>query len=110
MAFPASGIEKLYRNSVDSIRELLENSHQNKYMTVNISGRSIEEGKLKNVLSYEWEDHKAPPFDTLFIICEKVARFLASDSERIAVFHCNHGKGRTGTIICCFFLFMGIFK
>lgn len=25
------------------------------------------------------------------------------------MFHCNHGKGRTGTIICCFFLFMGVF-
>jgi phosphatidylinositol-3,4,5-trisphosphate 3-phosphatase and dual-specificity protein phosphatase PTEN len=26
------------------------------------------------------------------------------------VFHCNHGKGRTGTIICCFFLFLGVFE
>jgi phosphatidylinositol-3,4,5-trisphosphate 3-phosphatase and dual-specificity protein phosphatase PTEN len=25
MAFPASGIEKLYRNSIDTIAELLEN-------------------------------------------------------------------------------------
>lgn len=79
-------------------------------MTINISGRSIEEGKLKNVLNYEWEDHKAPPFDTLFVICHQVARFLAQDDERIAVFHCNHGKGRTGTIICCFFLFMAVFS
>lgn len=28
----------------------------------------------------------------------------------MAVFHCNHGKGRTGTIICCFFLYTGAFK
>jgi phosphatidylinositol-3,4,5-trisphosphate 3-phosphatase and dual-specificity protein phosphatase PTEN len=39
-----------------------------------------------------------------------VAQYLAEDPQRIAVFHCNHGKGRTGTIICCFFLFMGVFK
>lgn len=35
---------------------------------------------------------------------------MKDDPERVAVFHCNHGKGRTGTIICCFFLFIGVFK
>lgn len=40
----------------------------------------------------------------------QVTKFLLADVERIAVFHCNHGKGRTGTIICCFFLFLGQFK
>jgi phosphatidylinositol-3,4,5-trisphosphate 3-phosphatase/dual-specificity protein phosphatase PTEN len=103
-------LEKLYRNNIDTIAQLLANEHQNKYITINISGRGIDEGVLKNVLSYEWEDHKAPPFDTLFNICDRVADFLAGDEERIAVFHCNHGKGRTGTIICCFFLFMGVFQ
>lgn len=42
MAFPASGIEKLYRNSIDSIAELLKTRHNNKYLTINISGRSID--------------------------------------------------------------------
>lgn len=75
-----------------------------------MSGRGVDEHVLKNVFSYDWEDHKAPPFDMLFTICDEVAQFLSIDPERIAVFHCNHGKGRTGTIICCFFLFMGVFK
>lgn len=110
MAFPASGIEKLYRNSIDSIAELFKSRHNNKYLTINISGRVVDESVLNNVISYEWEDHKAPPFDTLFVICDQVAKYLAGDPERIAVFHCNHGKGRTGTIICCFFLYMGAFK
>jgi phosphatidylinositol-3,4,5-trisphosphate 3-phosphatase/dual-specificity protein phosphatase PTEN len=88
----------------------LASRHHNKYLTVNISGRPIDETVLRNVISFQWEDHKAPPFDTLFLICDEVAHFLAQDSERVAVFHCNHGKGRTGTIICCFFLFMGIFS
>lgn len=46
----------------------------------------------------------------LFEICDLVSHFLSEDPKRIAVFHCNHGKGRTGTIICCFFLFMGVFQ
>ncbi len=70
MAFPASGIEKLYRNSIDTIAELLKVRHSNKYITINISGRGIDESVLKNVLKYEWEDHKTPSFDTLFTICD----------------------------------------
>jgi phosphatidylinositol-3,4,5-trisphosphate 3-phosphatase/dual-specificity protein phosphatase PTEN len=62
------------------------------------------------VCTYEWEDHKTPSFDLLFIICQQVAVFLTGDDERVAVFHCNHGKGRTGTIICCFLMYIGIFK
>lgn len=42
MAFPASGIEKLYRNNIDTISELFEKEHKGKYMTVNISGRGID--------------------------------------------------------------------
>lgn len=110
MAFPASGIEKLYRNNIDTIAELLQVNHNGKYITINISGRPIDQKVLKNVVSYEWQDHKAPPFDLLFAICDEVAQFLLDDHERIAVFHCNHGKGRTGTIICCFFLYMGLFN
>ena len=70
MAFPASGIEKLYRNSVDQIQEFLANAHQNKYITINISGRSIENEKLQHVRSFDWEDHKTPSFDLLFLICD----------------------------------------
>lgn len=39
MAFPASGIEKLYRNSIDSVSEFLTKYHNDKYITVNLSGR-----------------------------------------------------------------------
>lgn len=42
MAFPASGLEKLYRNSIDTISELLQTHHNNKYITINISGRPID--------------------------------------------------------------------
>jgi len=35
-------------------------------MTVNMSGRGVDEQVLKNVVNYDWEDHKAPPFDMLF--------------------------------------------
>lgn len=36
--------------------------------------------------------------------------YLIESSKRVTVVHCKHGKGRTGTLICCFLLFSGFFK
>ena len=109
MAFPATGFESLYRNHASTIARLLEQRHQNHHIIINVSGRQVDETILSNVHSYDWEDHKAPALETLFAICSEVAQFLNHSPERVAVFHCNHGKGRTGTIICCFLLYMGVF-
>jgi phosphatidylinositol-3,4,5-trisphosphate 3-phosphatase/dual-specificity protein phosphatase PTEN len=49
MAFPASGIEKLYRNSIDVIAEFLEERHSKSYLIINISGRDVDMDKLINV-------------------------------------------------------------
>lgn len=54
MAFPASGIEKIYRNSIDHIRDFLIKYHDGEYMIMNLSGREIDETKLSNVLTYDW--------------------------------------------------------
>ena len=45
----------------------------------------------------------------LFVICDTIAKYLVDEPEGVAVIHCNHGKGRTGTIISCFLLFMELF-
>lgn len=71
MAFPASGLEKLYRNSIDTVREFLDEHHPNSSMILNISGRDIDESKLKNVWTFDWEDHQSPPIEMLFKICVK---------------------------------------
>ena len=43
MAFPASGIEKIYRNSIDDIREFLEKNHgPGEYLIMNLSGRGVD--------------------------------------------------------------------
>lgn len=36
--------------------------------------------------------------------------YLLGNEERVSVIHCNHGKGRTGTLICCFLLYSGYFN
>ena len=60
MAFPGSGFEKIYRNSVDDVQNFFLKHHGAKYMVVNLSGRDVDESKLTNVFSIDWEDHQAP--------------------------------------------------
>ena len=79
-------------------------------MIMNLSGREVDESKLTNVHTYDWEDHQAPPFLMLFDICDKMMEFLNSNEKKVVAVHCNHGKGRTGTVICCFMLYCSFFK
>ena len=60
MAYPAEGIEKLYRNSIDTVSELLAKNHEGNYQIINVSGREINSDKLSNIHSFFWEDHKTP--------------------------------------------------
>ena len=46
----------------------------------------------------------------LFQICHTMKEFLEKNPKRVVAVNCNHGKGRTGTIVCCFLLYCGIFK
>lgn len=46
----------------------------------------------------------------LFTICEKIHKFFEKDDENVVVVNCRAGKGRTGTIVCCYLLFSGRFK
>ena len=49
MAYPATGIEKLYRNPVEEVCEFLEFKHKNRYITINLSNRTVDDKMLKNV-------------------------------------------------------------
>lgn len=60
MAYPASGLERLYRNSIEDVASLLSKNHGKNYQIINVSGRKIDEEKLYNIHSYYWEDHKTP--------------------------------------------------
>ena len=60
---------------------------------------------FNNVSDYVWEDHHAPQISLLFRICLDIEKYLKEKKDNVAVIHCLAGKGRTGTIICCFLLY-----
>ena len=110
MAIPGEGLSKLYRNNIDQVKEFLDNKHKNKYLIINLSGDKYDYELFDDkVLEYDWIDHQAPTIHTLFLICKKMFDYLCADPSYIVVVNCKAGKGRTGTIICCFMLFCGLF-
>ena len=73
MAYPASGFEKTYRNSIDDVAKYFQERHEGKYLIFNLSMRKYEyekfEGKVKD---YFWPDHQAPTLTTILFICRDI--------------------------------------
>lgn len=77
MAYPGSGIETMYRNSIDSVSKFLKERHDGNYLVINLSGKKYDNTKFNNnVKEYEWVDHHAPPLKLLFTICKEIHKFL----------------------------------
>lgn len=111
MAFPGSGIQTLYRNNINTVATFLFEKHKNDFLIVNLSGYSYDKTKFENnVVDYhEWLDHHSPPINLLFTLCQTINNFLSKNNRNVIVINCNAGKGRTGTLICCYLLFSGRF-
>lgn len=77
MAFPASNLEKFYRNDINSVSEYLKLKHKDNFLVINLSSRKYDYSKFNNqVLEYNWVDHHAPPINILFTICVEINNFL----------------------------------
>lgn len=48
MAFPASGLEKTYRNSIEDVSSYLDKQYKGHYMVFNLSMRKYEYEKFEN--------------------------------------------------------------
>lgn len=111
MAFPGSGISSLYRNNIETVSNFLSARHSTNYIVFNLSGKKYDHSLFNNkVLDYEWLDHHSPQLQLLFDLVNAMKKFSEEDKNNVLVVHCNAGKGRTGTIICCYLLFLGYFK
>lgn len=63
-----------------------------------------------------WGDHHSPLLHDYVEIIQSAYDFLSgnlskealADSNNVAVFHCNAGKGRTGSAICALILYTGL--
>eukprot|EP01133_Synstelium_polycarpum_P003505 gene3505-4004_t len=106
MSFPGSGLEATWRNSIKDVCTLLNKKHGGKFMIWNLCERSYDYSMFNNqILDFPFPDHHAPSLNLLFEIVNSLDNWLKADAENIAVVHCKGGKGRTGTIICCYLFY-----
>jgi phosphatidylinositol-3,4,5-trisphosphate 3-phosphatase and dual-specificity protein phosphatase PTEN len=106
MSLPGEGVHKVYRNSIDSVSRFLREKHSQHFRVMNLSGLRYDYDKFEGeVFEFAWPDHYPPPIDVLFRACQNMHFWLCQDVENVIVVNCRAGKGRTGTLICCYLLY-----
>ncbi|CAG9311337.1 unnamed protein product [Blepharisma stoltei] len=108
MAIPGEGLTKIYRNPLESVSKFLNDYHKDNYMILNLSGIRYDYSKFDhNVKEFPWSDHYPPPIELLFKACQEIHSWLTESVDHIVAINCRAGKGRTGTLICCYLIYSG---
>lgn len=106
MGFPSDDLDQIYRNSVVDVKRFFTKRHTKKYKVYNLcSEREYQENTFENQGYYPFDDHEAPSLKMILPFCIDVDEWLKADPDNVVAIHCKAGKGRTGTMICCYLLF-----
>ncbi|CAO1622284.1 unnamed protein product [Parajaminaea phylloscopi] len=106
MAYPASGVATLWRNSRKVVRDFLDERHGDRWRVYNFcpTGENRYDGdEFHNRVSrYPFPDHHVPPLSLIPMVVADLTAWFAEHPKNVAVIHCKAGKGRSGTLACCY--------
>ena len=114
MGFPATGCEKLYRNTLEDTKNFLDRYHGD-YKIYNLC---IEKDRIYPKTYFEntevglfpFNDHSPCPCKLILDFCVDICLYLTAHPRGVAAIHCKAGKGRTGVMIVCYLIFSGLCK
>ena len=109
MGLPSTSLEALYRNNMTDVLNFFNERHHEHYKVYNL----CEEKNYAPDIFYKqgyfpFQDHEAPPLNLIRPFCEDAKKFMDEDPKNVVAIHCLAGKGRTGTLISCFLLYLGM--
>ena len=111
MGWPGRGSETIYRNDINTVKEFLDMEHRNHYMVFNLAEKSYPHSYFHNrVMHVPFPDHQPAPLNVLLFIISNARNYLLENTSNVVVIHCKAGKGRTGMVIACLLIQLGIIQ
>eukprot|EP01083_Nonionella_stella_P017911 50128_1 len=109
MGFPSEEIAGLYRNPMPEVQRFFRQRHDGNYKIYNLCTELTYEPEKfgNNVANYPFDDHNIPPLKLVLKCCRDIDEWLRGHPSRVAAVHCKAGKGRTGLMMACYFVYSG---
>lgn len=104
------GVSALIRNRVEDVAAFMDAHHPEHYVIFNLTetphSPAVRKAFHERTRHLPVPDHNVPSFMQLWEFCVHADRYLKEDSRNVIAVHCKAGKGRTGTFICSFLLYI----
>lgn len=111
MGLPGENIGSLWRNDIDDVSKFFRIKFNEHFQIINLSGVHYDYSKFDHrVVDFAFADHNCPPLEMLCSIVKTMDRFLSQDSANVVAVHCLAGRGRTGTVIAAYLLYIHAFE
>ena len=111
MAYPADGLESIFRNHINDVVTFLTKYHDGRYLIINASNRYYDNEKFDGrVVQMEWPNHYPCPFYHFTKVVISTLNYMLENDNNVIAVHCLAGKGRTGSFINAILFTSGQFE